>query len=202
MNTPTPQLTDCFIKVMTKNISFPVSAISDICFAINQQCLLWKMQMFPLKRTSNQISFNQQDVCLGLLRVKQLQNLGSGALTTISEKKKIKDSPSTYNPLRMLRNWKYIFFGKKTITNNCQNLFTFEPSEIWRLFISGRAASKLAILVLKEWGSAGVRSQAVVSDCMGLVSSEGERFMICWESKGNTMSCDIPILYKLWLLFT
>ena len=119
-----------FYKSHDKEHQFPCSAISDICFAINQQCLLWKMQMFPLKRTSNQISFNQQDVCLGLLRVKQLQNLGSGALTTISEKKKIKDSPSTYNPLRMLRNWKYIFFGKKTITNNCQNLFTFEPSEI------------------------------------------------------------------------
>lgn len=39
MHTPTPHLTDCFIKVMTKNISFPVSAISDICFAVNQQCL-------------------------------------------------------------------------------------------------------------------------------------------------------------------
>lgn len=70
--------------------------------------------------------------------------------------------------------------------DECPNLFTFEPSEICRLFISGREASKLAILVLKEWESAGVMSQAAVSESTGFVSSDGERFMICWESKGDT----------------
>lgn len=64
--------------------------------------------------------------------------------------------------------------------------------------MSDRVASKLAILVLKEWGSAGVMSQAAVSGSKGFVSSEGERVMICWESETNKTQSEVSL--KAWII--
>lgn len=59
------------------------------------------------------------------------------------------------------------------------NSFTFEFSDTWRLFISGKDALKLDVLELKGGAGPDVVSHGVEMESMWLVSSDGESVMIC-----------------------
>lgn len=92
---------------------------------------------------------------------------------------------------------KFIVVGKES-----KILFTLDPSDTWRLFISGKDPSKLDVPILKWWGSAEVVSHDVESESMWFVSSEGERFIICTKYIKSTKELSIQLPYQTLLLWT
>ena len=80
-------------------------------------------------------------------------------------------------------------------------MFTLDPSDTWRLFISGKDTSKLDAPILKWWGSAEVVPHDVESESIWFVSSDGERVISCLkDNKSTEVSIQLP--YHALLLWT
>lgn len=106
--------------------------------------------------------------------------------------------PGSVSKINLKKSYvKYSPVGKES-----KNVFTLDPSDTWRLFISGKDTSKLDVPILKWWGSAEVVSHDVESESIWFVSSDGERVIICLKDNAGTEELSIQPSHHTLLLRT